>query len=299
MAKNYVYGSFDTVNEAVDAADLLEKRGVPESNIAIVGDNTHESSYGADYEFVTYTELEEEEERGWFDKLFNPTPDVDLDFSDYQSALRDGKVLVVIDEDYRSDYGYYGGADNPFAAGTAADAARRSEGDPVLPTDHHADEIVEPEFGGRVRGPKEPNQDSAAHLEGERETIELHEEEVDVHTRKRDLGNVEISKETVEETKTVEVPVEHEELHIKHKKPTGDKRVDGNQVFEEETIEVPLSEDEIVVDKETRVTDEVEIEKTTHTDTQSVSETERREELIIDDETGRLEEDSNRPDNKG
>lgn len=211
MAKNYVYGSFDTVNEAVDAADLLEKRGVPESNIAIVGDNTYESSYGADYEFVTYTQLEEEEERGWFDKLFNPTSDVDLDFSDYQTALRNGKVLVVIDEDYRSDHGYYGGADNPFAAGTVADAARRSEGDPVLPTDHHADEIVEPEFGGRVRGPKEPNQDSAAHLDG---------------------------------------------------------------------------------DKETRVTDEVEIEKTSHTDTQSVSETERREELIIDDETGRLEDDS-------
>lgn len=38
MAKNYVYGSFDTVNEAVDAADSLEKRGVPESNIAIVGE---------------------------------------------------------------------------------------------------------------------------------------------------------------------------------------------------------------------------------------------------------------------
>lgn len=96
----------------------------------------------------------------------------------------------------------------------------------------------------------------------------------------------------------MEVPVECEELHIKHTIPTNDKTVDGDAVFEEEIIEVPLSEDEIIVDKETRVTDQVEIEKTTHTDTQSVSETERREELTIEDETGHLIEDSDLPDNK-
>lgn len=96
----------------------------------------------------------------------------------------------------------------------------------------------------------------------------------------------------------MEVPVEREELHIKHTIPTDDTTLDGDAVFEEETIEVPLSEDEIIVDKETRITDQVEIEKTTHTDTQSISETERREELIIDDETGRLKEDSDLSDNK-
>lgn len=290
MSKNYVYGSFNTVEEAVNAARSLEQRGVSQSNLAIVGNSTYESSYGDDYEFVTYTQLEEEEERGWFDKLFNSTSDVDLDFSEYQTALRNGKVLVVTDDGYRDEFGY--SEDNPYAAGTVADAARRSEGDPVLPTDRRGDELVEPEFGGRVRGPKDANDAPASgDVDGESETIELHEEDVDVHTQKRDLGNVEISKEVVEETKSVEVPIEREELHIKHKTPTDDKTVDGDTVFKEETIDVPLSEDEIVVDKETRVTDEVEIEKTTHTDTQSVSETERHEELSIDDETGRLRED--------
>lgn len=67
MSKNYVYGSFNTVDEAVAAAHSLENRGVPKSNIAIVGNNTYESSYRDDYEFVTYTQLEEEE-RGWFEK---------------------------------------------------------------------------------------------------------------------------------------------------------------------------------------------------------------------------------------
>lgn len=165
MSKNYVYGSFDTVDEAVAAAHSLEKRGAPQSNIAIVGNSTYKSSYGDDYEFVTYTQLEEEEERGWFEKLFSPASDVDLDFSDYQTALRNGKVLVVIDEDYRDEYGYHDG--NPYAAGTVADAARRSEGDPALPTDRHADEIIEPEFGGRVRGPKSGNLGSDAHLDSE------------------------------------------------------------------------------------------------------------------------------------
>lgn len=105
---------------------------------------------------------------------------MDLDFSQYQTALRNGKVLVVTDEGYRDEFGYYD--DNSYAAGTVTDAARRSEDDPVLPTDRHADEIVEPEFGGRVRGPKSGNLGSDAHLDGKSETIELHEEDVDVHT---------------------------------------------------------------------------------------------------------------------
>lgn len=180
----------------------------------------------------------------------------------------------MTDEGYRDEFGYYD--DNSYAAGTVTDAARRSEDDPVLPTDRHASERVD----------------------AESKTIELHEEDVNIHTQKRNLGNVEISKEVIEETKTVEVPVEREELHIKHTIPTDDTTLDGDAVFEEETIEVPLSEDEIIVDKETRITDQVEIEKTTHTDTQSISETERREELIIDDETGRLKEDSDLSDNK-
>lgn len=55
MSKNYIYGSFNIVDEAVAAAHSLENRGVPKSNIAIVGNNTYESSYRDDYEFVTYT----------------------------------------------------------------------------------------------------------------------------------------------------------------------------------------------------------------------------------------------------
>lgn len=83
---------------------------------------------------------------------------MDLDFSEYQTALRNGKVLVVIDEGYRDEFGYYD--DNSYAAGTVADAARRSEDDPVLPTDRLASERVD----------------------AESETIQLHEEDVNIHT---------------------------------------------------------------------------------------------------------------------
>lgn len=123
------------------------------------------------------------------------------------------------------------------------------------------------------------------------ERIRLHEEQVHAETRKKDLGDVSITKEVVEDTKTVEVPVEREEIHIRHTDPN-ERTTGDDDAFVEEEIVIPVSEDEVVVDKDTVITDEIEVEKTTHTDSETVTETTRREELDIDDETGRLREDN-------
>lgn len=54
---------------------------------------------------------------------------------------------------------------------------------------------------------------------------------------------------------------------------------------------VPISEEEVSVNKNTVVTGEVEIEKQTHQDTETVSETTRREELDVQDDTGKVIDD--------
>ena len=129
----------------------------------------------------------------------------------------------------------------------------------------------------------------------ETEHIRLHEEQVRAETRKKDLGNVSITKEIVEDTETIEVPVEREEIHIRHSAPTDTMEgVADGDAFQEEEIVIPVSEEEVVVDKDTVVTDEIEVEKTIHTDRETVSETTRHEELEIDDETGRVNDEDTR-----
>lgn len=126
-------------------------------------------------------------------------------------------------------------------------------------------------------------------LDGDNERVRLHEEELDIHKQKKKTGEVEITKHVVEDTKTVEVPVEREELHIKHVTPAEDSN-DPN-AFVEEEIDIPLSEEEIVVDKKTHLVDEVEIEKRSHVDHENVTGTTRREELEITDKTDRVHGD--------
>ncbi|UUX35135.1 DUF2382 domain-containing protein [Fundicoccus culcitae] len=61
-----------------------------------------------------------------------------------------------------------------------------------------------------------------------------------------------------------------------------------------EDIVIPVSEEEVVLSKDTVVTDEFEVEKTRHTDHETVTETTRREELDIDDVDGHVVEDDDR-----
>ncbi|MCW1013270.1 YsnF/AvaK domain-containing protein, partial [Streptococcus anginosus] len=83
---------------------------------------------------------------------------------------------------------------------------------------------------------------AAKTADNDTERIRLHEEQVDVQKHKKDLGEVQVSKNVVEDTKTVEVPVQREEIHIKKVTPS-EGEVDDN-AFEEEEFVVPISEEE-------------------------------------------------------
>lgn len=112
------------------------------------------------------------------------------------------------------------------------------------------------------------------------ERITLQEERLDVDTNEVQTGEVHVKKNVTEETKTVEVPVQHEEVTIERHPVTGNEPADGT--ISDEEITIPITEEQIEVTKRPVVTDEVVINKETKKETKEVSETVRKEDLDVD-----------------
>lgn len=109
--------------------------------------------------------------------------------------------------------------------------------------------------------------------------LTLHKEELDINKNHVQKGEVELGKEIIEEQKTVDVPVTHEEVVIERR--ALDNKASDTHISDEESIRIPVSEEEINVDKHTVVTGEVSAHKREVEDTRHVDETLKREEARI------------------
>jgi uncharacterized protein (TIGR02271 family) len=116
------------------------------------------------------------------------------------------------------------------------------------------------------------------------QTIQLREEQLQARKVATQSGSVELGKEIVEEQRTLEVPVSHEEVYIE-RHPV-DRRVADQPISETETetIRVPVTEEHVEVEKQPVVYEEVGLGKRVTQETQQVSDTVRREELRVDHE---------------
>jgi uncharacterized protein (TIGR02271 family) len=121
----------------------------------------------------------------------------------------------------------------------------------------------------------------------DREKIQLSEEQLVAQTRDVERGAVRLDKVVTEEDQTVEVPVTEERVRIDRRPVDGDVTA-GEASFEEGTIEVPVRGQEVEVGKQSRVVEEVDISKDRVQDTERVTDTVRREDVRVQDETGTL-----------
>ena len=122
-------------------------------------------------------------------------------------------------------------------------------------------------------------------LESEETTIPLTEEKLDVGKRVEESQTT-ITKEPVTETKTMEVPVTHEEVSIERRKPSGDKTyTDQKPVNSREDIEIPLKSEEVEVSKTPYVKEEVVVKKKPITETREVTEEVTSEKVNVSDST--------------
>jgi uncharacterized protein (TIGR02271 family) len=118
----------------------------------------------------------------------------------------------------------------------------------------------------------------------EGETLHLREEQLQARKTAVETGRVQLGKEVVEEEKTMEVPVTREEVFVE-RHPV-DRRPADQPIgtSESQTIEVPVREERLEVEKQPVVYEEVGVGKRAAQETQTVSDTVRREELRVDRE---------------
>jgi uncharacterized protein (TIGR02271 family) len=127
------------------------------------------------------------------------------------------------------------------------------------------------------------------------QTLELREEELTARKQSVETGHVAIGTEVVSEQRTIDVPVTHEEVtierHAVERRPS-DVPIDERG----ETISIPVHEEQVTAEKRAVVYEEVEVGKRAVQETQHISETVKREEVVIDEE-GRvnIEGDSEKP----
>ncbi len=141
-----------------------------------------------------------------------------------------------------------------------------------------------PEMRADPQGFDEASAAGRRTAQGDAQTIQVHEEELQAQKVARKADDVTITKDVVEETKSIEVPVTREEVRIERRaasdSSSGDVSADA---FSGDTITIPVMEEEVQVSKVARAVEEIEISKVQTQDTESVSDTVRKERVDIDD----------------
>ena len=115
--------------------------------------------------------------------------------------------------------------------------------------------------------------------------VPVMEERLGVAKQEVELGAVEIRKEVTAEQVNVPVDVMREEVHVE-RVDVADRQIaagDMPDAFKEGTIRVPVRGEEVVAQKQTFVTGEVVIERERTSETQTISDTVRKERVEVDE----------------
>jgi len=114
-------------------------------------------------------------------------------------------------------------------------------------------------------------------------SVQLREEQLKVGKREVEAGGVRLRK--IIRTETVNQPVELKREEIVVERVSGSQRdlksQGGGQDFREQDIYIPLRREEAVVEKESRVREEVRVSKKAETERQTVSQQVRKEDIDI------------------
>lgn len=127
--------------------------------------------------------------------------------------------------------------------------------------DQHDSTTVIDRGGGSGGGIKVEPEDIPIPLEGE--NLDL--------SKKIKVGQTTITKEPVTETKTVQVPVTHEEISIETRSPN-DQTEAQTPISSKQNITIPIKKEEVEVTKNPIVEDEILVSKKPVTETKEVSE---------------------------
>ena len=164
----------------------------------------------------------------------------------------------------RGAYGEYYGEEHPGVAMGDTESGEFREHDPA------------------EEGVSEPGGD----LDDEDELrVQRTEEELRAGTREREAGAMNVRKRVRTDRERIEVPTRREEVTV-DRVPINSETT-GAEIGDDE-VRVPVTEEEVVVEKRPVAKEEVRIRKDVVEDTEVVEEDVRKEEVDVDDQSGRL-----------
>ncbi len=116
-------------------------------------------------------------------------------------------------------------------------------------------------------------------------TIPVVEEELDVTTREREAGAVRVRKDVITEEETVTVPVTRERVTVERVPVSEGSYASADTRIGEGEVTVPVREEEVEIRKRPVVKEEIRLRKDKFEERRAVSETVRKEDVHIDDDT--------------
>jgi len=114
------------------------------------------------------------------------------------------------------------------------------------------------------------------------QSMKLHEEHLNVQKQPVNTGEVRVRKEVVTEHKTIDVPVQREEVVVERRAATGG--ANSQDIRPGQEIRIPVTEEQVRVEKETVLKEEVHVGKRQVQDTKRVSGDVRKEEVRVERE---------------
>lgn len=289
-----VYGVYNSSSEVLDAIRALQARGYASHDITVVADKEESWDLTDLYRQADVQTLSDEDRNNSFldkvkrfftgddheglrDRLYTLGL-TDQDNDTYIADLKNGKFLVLTDDakgflDRRSaDETNLGLAETAVAT---EDTSRNTLTDDLFTPDPVRADWSEPY-------PADASALTAEDLDADRErTLKLREERLQVDKEAVQAGEVVVHKNVVEEQRTINVPVEHEEVFVE-RRAVADGRTDVAPIGEDETIRIPVTEERVEVTKKPVVTEEIVVGKRTVQETEQVQDTVRKEKVDLD-----------------
>jgi len=197
----------------------------------------------------------------------------------YQGEFEQGRTIVTVNADGRSDevttilrrHGAYDMSTRGAVAGATGTASQAN-----VATTHAASHTTHAAS-------------HATHAAGattrEGDTVQVKEEHLHAQKRPVEEGEVRVRKDVHTETKTIEVPVQHEEVVIERTPVHGRTAAEGitsDAIREGEEIRIPVRGEKVDVGKHAEVVEEVKVGKRVVQDTERVSGEVRKEEVHVE-----------------
>ena len=211
---------------------------------------------------IDWNDVIKKEARGINDADFGEVQELTSGFVITQKGLIDVEVFGIPKERVES----YDGSVLRFNVSEDEAFSKYREGGEDNAEIHSQEEVSTID---KMETPLQSNQYKEAE---ESTTVPLMEERLDI-SKPIEEDTATITKKPITETKTLEVPVTHEEISIEKRKPSGEQTyAEQKPVTSQEEIEIPIKREEIEVNKRPYVKEEVVVKRKPVTETKEVTE---------------------------